>query len=1338
MKVVTDSETIDLGVTEIRPTIEITDFSRRVTDDFGVTTVVPRAFSRRMSVRFALPTADVDRVQRRLAELRATAARWTADPRFAWLDFRGFYKDLSLDLAVPPLSYCTLTVEGLAETETVEDAGGDPAPDGCASTLLLLQPVDVTDAVLLSSNVPEYDHPEWSPGISYAKGAKVIRGAVHRIYESAADDNEGNDPAGASGLWIDIGPTNRWAMFDQALGTATSLNDGVTVTLSSGAIRAIALLDVVGATVRVQGPGYDRTQAVGTGAVLFGDLPGGPGDVIVTIAGAGSVAVGTLLAGKLAPLGITGADPSAGITDYSRKERDDFGEWTVVPRSWSKTMATKAVIRTDAVDLVANRIAAVRARPSLWIAAENLDCLTVYGFFKTVSIEVGANVSVLSLSVEGLSEAAPLSPGLPAPNWPDIVDSDPERPKPEDGATVGGTIGDDIKDGTGNVVSPEDLLTSLGISADTVKVAGVDGNDLLNAISTAQDEIDGLIETYGETAAASAAAQEARDARDVALGAATVAGGHASTASTKRDEASGFMLAAQGSAVTAGDAAGVATAKAAAAGESESSAAASASVSANYAEGARRGAVATMPSTFEQDGAFWSYLTGSETTAVRPEDAGYPITYPTTQDGKVLRVNNSTGYTHVSQRRRINLASVKGRRFRIRVAARLVTPPATGTVELRVGLYALTENFSQIVYGGYYENITGNQYAPMTGAGLYEATIEFTISNSIVPDGNGYTPVWSTFGGYLFNPAAPNLTGIVDFISIKVEDITESQAAKAEAGIAADQAAITTADAAVATDSKNITATYRDQALGYRDQAEGHKATAQAQANIAIDRAGVANAAAAAAQQSAILSASIGNGYLNKDPGFDDYPSPAVGQLPTAWGADEKVGTSTYYRVADNLGGYALRTPVAASTISYLAQAAYLGAPTISPGGYYVVEADIVLNSGTLSGVGIIFRTITNTAATVGNTDIIFSNEPDATGTVAGAGSAGKAYQFRKLVQAPSLSTVHGFKLFVMPSYSPFGDDTAARDITWLKVGLRPASLAEIRDQTVLAPLQATVLDQASVLATHDMMLASRLIRTSAGAGYAELAMSALDSNGQAASRIGMTADWISFGSANQRTMEVVDGLVRVNGDLYVNTGRIVADTGTHMKVIGKGFGTTGQFIEWFGPKMPFDQCSEANAVTFIKTNGAAYFGGSLAAGALKNAVQTTSLSSTASVTTGPFGSNGGPRVVTLSYAYSDYRAITGLCPARPPMTASIQLYRGTDATGTLLTTLNITDGEWTCQPGFGEFEAGQWTARVSGSLTYTDNSGGTSASYFARITAVNMPSGSDPRQSVSIVSIEE
>jgi hypothetical protein len=515
MRVVTAaSATIELGDLEATPTISIINYSRRVTDDFGVTTVVERGFARRMAVRLAMPLVNVDALQRNLADLRATTALWVASDLFASLSVRGIYKDFSIDLSVPPISFCTLTIEGVAEATIPADPGGDPAPEGLPSSLQMIQPVTITTGVLTASNVAENDAPEWVSGTAYAMGARVIKAATHRIYESLVIGNSGNDPDGLSGKWLDVGPTNRWAMFDQALGTATSASGSIVVTVNAGSITALALLDVTAATVRVQATGYDRTLAVVAGAIPFLDLPASAGAVTVTITGPGTVSVGTLVSGSLVNLGITEASPTAGITDYSRQTVDDFGEVTVTQRAWAKRMTANAVIRTDALDVVFNRLAAVRAQPSLWIGKSCIDSLTVYGFFKDFSIEVGDTVSKLSLSIEGLSTAAKIEPiGLTQDQLDDIATA-LATAQAASAAITSEAVARSGADGAlatriDNVVSTVGSNTS-AISTETTARTNADG-----ALGT---RIDNVVATVGSNTTAISTEITSRTTADSALG----------------------------------------------------------------------------------------------------------------------------------------------------------------------------------------------------------------------------------------------------------------------------------------------------------------------------------------------------------------------------------------------------------------------------------------------------------------------------------------------------------------------------------------------------------------------------------------------------------------------------------------------------------------------------------------------------------------------------------------------------------------------------------------------------------------------------------------------------
>jgi hypothetical protein len=624
-----EGEVIELGTTETNPTISIRDYSRRETDDFGVTTVVERGFARTMSVRLAVPFDQVDALQRRLADLRATSASWIADERFGSLAFEGFYKEFELDLAVPPLSFCTLSVEGLVEAAAFTETGEDPAPDGRPSTLRLLQPIAVTDAVLTASSVPETDYAAWAAGTTYAAGARVIAG--HRTYESIASGNVGHSPAATPDRWLDVGPTNRWAMFDQALGTATTAAEAAITLQPGSAVNGLALLDVDAGTVRVQTPGYDRTQPVTPGkAVTFLDLSVAAGasitvtvgrgvaafpsvwddaevwndaepwfDTITAGGGNGDVSIGTLLLGRVVDLGVTEASPTAGIRDFSRKEVDDFGEVTVVERAWAKRMGAKALIRTEALDLVAGRVAAVRARPSLWIGDDEVDSLIVYGFFTSFSVEVGETVSKLSLAIEGLSKAAPKGDGqLGKITWPDVLD--PDGTKPADNATNSA----DPDSPFGPDITVGETLEQFGTLEQLVA-------DVQDALADTENGALGA-KTAAEAAAAIAAtardqSQAARDAANLAKqaalenaqasaqsatsasGFATTAEGHATIASQKADEAGQEATIAKAQviiATTKASEASVSAQSAATASNSASGSAASAAQSAQVAANA--------------------------------------------------------------------------------------------------------------------------------------------------------------------------------------------------------------------------------------------------------------------------------------------------------------------------------------------------------------------------------------------------------------------------------------------------------------------------------------------------------------------------------------------------------------------------------------------------------------------------------------------------------------------------------------------------------------------------------------------------------------------------------
>lgn len=179
-----------------------------------------------------------------------------------------------------------------------------------------------------------------------------------------------------------------------------------------------------------------------------------------------------------------------------------------------------------------------------------------------------------------------------------------------------------------------------------------------------------------------------------------------------------------------------------------------------------------------------------------------------------------------------------------------------------------------------------------------------------------------------------------------------------------------------------------------------------------------------------------------------------------------------------------------------------------------------------------------------------------------------------------------------------------------------------------------------------------------------------------------------------------------------LTNAQIVLNTGAYMKVQGIGFGSTNQFIEWFGPtQTDLANCTELNAVSYKTITGNEYMGGTLAAGRISNTGQTTDTSSSAEIVVGSFLTNGGTKTIVVSYAYADtYRcnestgSISGSTGAA---TVSIQKSIGGGAYS-VIGTLNAVETQRTVavdgEPGIQDTVI----FRIAGSTTITDNTAAT------------------------------
>lgn len=299
----------------------------------------------------------------------------------------------------------------------------------------VIKPTPITDANLTSSDVAEADFANWNSGATYVIGDKVIlTTGYHRIYESLRASNLNFHPAtdtSSPPYWKDIGPTNRWAMFDTVTSTATTATTSLTVVMAPGRISGIALLGLVGDSVSVtmtEGPAgpviysyaaniterevldwydyfYAEVEQI-TELVLTDGIPiSTAGVVTVTVTGA-TVAVGTLVVGATKDLGDSQYGASFGIVDYSVKATDAFGATTFVPRAHSRRMNVPVVVDNTRLRRLEKAFTDLIATPAVWIGADGdaWGSLVVYGWYKDFSVTVQyATQSTCNLEIEGLT-----------------------------------------------------------------------------------------------------------------------------------------------------------------------------------------------------------------------------------------------------------------------------------------------------------------------------------------------------------------------------------------------------------------------------------------------------------------------------------------------------------------------------------------------------------------------------------------------------------------------------------------------------------------------------------------------------------------------------------------------------------------------------------------------------------------------------------------------------------------------------------------------------------------------------------------------------------------------
>jgi len=307
-------------------------------------------------------------------------------------------------------------------------------------------PIDITDAMLISSTIAEPDvaEPLYDPDDTYAEFAlvSVISTNSHLVFESLVNDNRGNNPLTTNSevlrenaKWIRRSYTNRFRMFDWNQGNPSVAQSPATVVLRPGKrIDALmleglkaALVDVtirngMGGDVAFTLDGYLLARNLSRfteffyapfiyiKSVVTFEIPQIPDPVIyLTLSDpSGTVELSRFAFGRSIYLGPIQWNPVADSDNYSEVTRDKFGRATLTPIPSTPLVEVK--LEPDA-----NRTNAIRqfkeqtdARAVVWSALDDIDIpyresLAVIGVWDNFSIDIGNNeFTILNLSLKGI------------------------------------------------------------------------------------------------------------------------------------------------------------------------------------------------------------------------------------------------------------------------------------------------------------------------------------------------------------------------------------------------------------------------------------------------------------------------------------------------------------------------------------------------------------------------------------------------------------------------------------------------------------------------------------------------------------------------------------------------------------------------------------------------------------------------------------------------------------------------------------------------------------------------------------------------------------------------
>jgi hypothetical protein len=288
--------------------------------------------------------------------------------------------------------------------------------------MIIVKPEKILDANVLASNVPENDYPIWAGSdtdINLGDRRMVIETDVHLIYESLIDGNIGNSPLNEltplTPKWVLVGKNNRWRMFDELITSVTTQAESITSTVTDlNLVTAMSFLNMDCTSIRVvgtdivEGTFYDQTAKMTSDAGIvdeyewcwapiqkvtdyaFTEIPpyyGATFDITILAPGY-NASCGAVVGGYAREYSAIRYGAKVSTVDYSKKEIDQWGNYSFVEGDFSKTLDAEFFVDNDFVDQLQYVFAEFRAIPALYIGSTLFGSSIIWGKYDKYEIVI--------------------------------------------------------------------------------------------------------------------------------------------------------------------------------------------------------------------------------------------------------------------------------------------------------------------------------------------------------------------------------------------------------------------------------------------------------------------------------------------------------------------------------------------------------------------------------------------------------------------------------------------------------------------------------------------------------------------------------------------------------------------------------------------------------------------------------------------------------------------------------------------------------------------------------------------------------------------------------------